>query len=398
MKLIEMQRNALLMYTSCGWFFDHIWGIETVQVMQYAARAMQLCREVSNTDFEPEFKNILQKAPSSKKEYASGKDVYEAFVEPAKIDLDRVAAHFALSTIFEPVKGKKGQVDIYSYSAIVSDSDRTQAGVQVLATIRATIRSNITFETVAFDIVALYLEDQNLFASLGPRGADQDFNQFKRKIIKSFRKGDTSEVIRLMDIYFNGRGYSLWHLFKDQQHRILNEMLAHTWDELEDSFKHIYEHNYAIMQLIRNINMPLPKALSVPAEFVINEALRRVIGSDEIDIDRLRNLADEASQLSLELDREKLSFEAGRKINELMNRLNKAPNDPMLLQAIERTLEILKTMTPDMDLQNAQNIFFTIAKEKRPEMKNKADAGDQESKKWIEHFNNLAQHLGLAVP
>ena len=45
-----MQRHAMLMYTSCGWFFDEISGIETVQVMMYAARAMQLAKNYSTLD------------------------------------------------------------------------------------------------------------------------------------------------------------------------------------------------------------------------------------------------------------------------------------------------------------------------------------------------------------
>ncbi len=42
-----MQRHAQLMYTSCGWFFDDISGIETVQIIAYAARVLQLAKRVS---------------------------------------------------------------------------------------------------------------------------------------------------------------------------------------------------------------------------------------------------------------------------------------------------------------------------------------------------------------
>ena len=91
----------MLMYTSCGWFFDNISGIETVQVMMYASRAMQLCHEVQNWNLEPEFKNMLLNAPTNRRPYANGKEVYEAYVEPARVDLHRVGAHFALSSVFE---------------------------------------------------------------------------------------------------------------------------------------------------------------------------------------------------------------------------------------------------------------------------------------------------------
>jgi alpha-amylase/alpha-mannosidase (GH57 family) len=46
LKLMEMQRHAMLMYTSCGWFFDELSGIETTQVIQYAARTIQIYQEL----------------------------------------------------------------------------------------------------------------------------------------------------------------------------------------------------------------------------------------------------------------------------------------------------------------------------------------------------------------
>src|SRR5438309_9438738 len=54
-RLLEMQRHAALMYTSCGWFFDDVANIETVKIIEYAARAIQLAREASGADFEPQF-------------------------------------------------------------------------------------------------------------------------------------------------------------------------------------------------------------------------------------------------------------------------------------------------------------------------------------------------------
>ena len=48
LKLLEMQRNAMLMYTSCAWFFDEVSGIETIQNFYYASRAIQLEQELTN--------------------------------------------------------------------------------------------------------------------------------------------------------------------------------------------------------------------------------------------------------------------------------------------------------------------------------------------------------------
>jgi alpha-amylase/alpha-mannosidase (GH57 family) len=396
LKLLEMQRNTMLMYTSCGWFFDNISGIETVQVMMYAARAMQLCHEVQNWNLEPDFKNMLQNAPTSRRPYANGKEVYEAYVEPARVDLHRVGAHFALSSVFEESSEEKR--DIYCYSATIEDFEHVEAGVQVLTTNRTKIRSNITLEEYAVDSAVLYLGDHHLFASVQGRMPDEQFKRIRQELVKAFKKGDSNEVMRLMNVAFESKNYSLTHLFKDQQRQILNGLLEGTWEEIESSFRHIYEHNYAIMAMIRNMNMPLPKALSAPAEFILNEDICAAIQADRIDLNRLRDLAEEAERLSLALDRERLSFEGSHKINNLASIWESSPEDLELLWSIEKGLEILRGLTPEMDLQHAQNVFFTIAKYRYPEMKKRAAAADEKAASWVEHFGHLAQRLGLAIP
>ena len=152
------------------------------------------------------------------------------------------------------------------------------------------------------------------------------------------------------------------------------------------------------MQMIRNMNMPLPKALSAPAEFILNEDICAAIQDDEVDLNRLRDLADEVERLSLALDRERLSFVGSRKINLMASLWEDSPDDVDLLGSIERSLEILHMLTPEMDLQHAQNVFFTIAKHKYPEIKRKAAAADENASEWIEHFGHLAQRLGLVIP
>ena len=395
LKLLEMQRDAMLMYTSCGWFFDDIWGIETVQVMQYAARAMQLHHEVTNINLLTEFKDILQEAPARVKELSNGKEVYQAYVEPTCIDLNRVAVHFALSSIFE--EHPQGKKNIYCYSANMEDYDRAEAGVQTLAAGRANIQSGITLEKYSVEFAVLHLGDHNLMAALTSGMPDEDFHQMREELNSAFRKGDTNEVMRRMNIRFGGNNYSLWHLFKDQQRRILYELLESTWQEIESSFRHIYEHNYAIMLMIRGMNMPLPKALSAPAEFILNQDLCSVIAADEIDLDRLQNLTDDALRLKLTLDETTLRFEASRRINRLMSQLKESPDNVELLAAIERSLKILSSIISDMDLQAAQNVFFAVGKEKYPQKKKQAESQDKDTVRWVELFESLSRHLGVVV-
>lgn len=395
LKLLEMQRDAMLMYTSCGWFFDDISGIETLQVMQYAAKAMQLHEELANINLLTEFKDILKEASINVKNFSNGAEVYKAYVEPTRIDLNRVGVHFALSSIFE--EHPQGKKNIYCYSANMEYYDRAEAGVQILATGRANIQSGITLEKYSVEFAVLHLGDHNLMAALTSGMPDEDFQQMRQELSRSFHKGDTNEVMRQMNIRFAGSNYSLWHLFKDQQRRILYELLESTWQEIESSFRHIYDHNYAIMLMIRGMNMPLPKALSAPAEFILNQDLCSVIAADEIDLGRLQSLTDEALRLSLKLDETTLRFEASRRINRLMGKLKESPDDVELLAAIERSLKILSAIISDMDLRAAQNIFFSVGKEKYQQKKKQAENRDEYAIRWIELFESLSRHFGVVV-
>jgi len=395
LKLLEMQRNAMLMYTSCGWFFDNISGIETVQVIQYASRSMQLCREVEGVELQTEFKEILKQAPANVKGLANGKEVYEAYVEPTSIDLHRVGAHFALSSIFEekPDETRK----ICCYSTQMENHDRVEAGIQILDTGRANIQSNITLDEATIDFAVLHLGDHNLIAALTAASTDETFQQTQEKLKAAFQSGDTNETMRQMNIMSDGNTYSITHLFKDNQRRILHKLLQNTWQEIEASFRHIYEHNYAIMLMMRGMNMPLPKALSTAAEFIINEDLCSEIRNEEVDIKRLESLTEEASRLSVNLDETTLRFEGSSRINRFMNKFEGSVDDVELLSTVERMLDILGNAVSNLDLQAAQNIFFVIAKERYSQMKQKATSEDKQAQRWVELFESMAGHLGLVI-
>ncbi|MBE0537120.1 MAG: DUF3536 domain-containing protein [Phycisphaerae bacterium] len=395
LKLLEMQRNAMLMYTSCGWFFDDLSGIEAVQVLQYASRAMQLCYEVTGLDLESDFEGRLEGAPAGASGVANGRQVYEAQAKPARIDLNRVGAHFAISSVFEEYGDKL--TDIFAYSATTEECHRSDAGIQALITSRATIRSRITLETRMVELAALYLGDTNVFASVWPRGSDEEFQTLRHTLEEAFRRGDTSAVIRQMSQAFGGQ-YSLSHLFKDELRRILDRLLANTWDEIESDFRRIYEHNYTIMQMLLNANTPVPKGLRGPAEFVIDRELLRHIRADPIEVGAVRDLAEEAGRFSLNLDLKMLRFESARRIGDLMRQLKESPYDLPLLAIIKQVLEVLQSLTPDLDTQDAQNVFFGLARQEYAEMTRRAASQDQHAVEWVKHFEDVAELLKLALP
>jgi alpha-amylase/alpha-mannosidase (GH57 family) len=74
--VLEMQRSALLMFTSCGWFFSDLAGIETIQVLRYAARVIDLMNKLGLDPPTKEFLEILAAAKSNRPEKGNGSDLF----------------------------------------------------------------------------------------------------------------------------------------------------------------------------------------------------------------------------------------------------------------------------------------------------------------------------------
>src|SRR5206468_9223686 len=147
LKLLELQRNCLLMYTSCGWFFDELSGIETVQVIQYAGRAVQLAEDLFGRQVEPGFLERLGAAKSNIRAHKDGRRVYEKFVRPARVDLAKVAAHYAVSALF---RTEPGQTQLFCYAVAAEDVRTAEVGRArfISGTVRVT--STVSRESAIF--------------------------------------------------------------------------------------------------------------------------------------------------------------------------------------------------------------------------------------------------------
>ncbi len=80
--LLEMQKHSMFMFTSCGWFFDDIGDIETIQILLYAGRVIQLAESYMGVDFEHDFLTALKEAESNDPDKGNGREIFERFVRP----------------------------------------------------------------------------------------------------------------------------------------------------------------------------------------------------------------------------------------------------------------------------------------------------------------------------
>src|SRR5262249_28754473 len=192
-KLLEMQRHAMLMYTSCGWFFDELSGIETVQVIHYAGRVIQLATDVfEDVDLEKSFLARLAEAKSNLAEHKNGAHIYEKFVKPAMVDIRRLAAHYAIRSVFEEYGDC---ANIYSYLAERLEYKRAEAGRMKLLTARASFTSTITRDSATVGFGVLHLGDHNVSGGVRENVEPESFARVSEQLHAAFSRADTPEVL-----------------------------------------------------------------------------------------------------------------------------------------------------------------------------------------------------------
>ena len=250
LELMEMQRHAQLMYTSCGWFFDDISGIETVQVIAYAARVLQLAREVFGeraAALEPAFLARLAEARSN--DPARGRR-RAAFTSERSAQwnwgLEQVAAHYAISSVFSSFAE---ETELFCYRVRRISYDIHSSGRGRLALGRAHIASAITGQQQSFSYAVLHFGDQNITAAVKPYAESdaEEFEEFAEQAAEQVQRADFPEVIRLLDRYYGHVDYSLTSLFTDEQRRIVQMILNSTLWDIENSLTTIYEDHASLL-------------------------------------------------------------------------------------------------------------------------------------------------------
>jgi alpha-amylase/alpha-mannosidase (GH57 family) len=394
LKLMELQRHAMLMYTSCGWFFDELSGIETVQVIQYAGRAIQLAQELFGDDIEQSFLGRLELAKSNIKQHGDGHRIYDKFVKPAMVNLIKVTAHFAISSIFEQYNE---QAEIYCYHVDIEDYQTAECGKAKLAAGRARVTSAITRESGTLSFGVLHLGDHNVNAGVREYRNEEAYQTMVAETTKTCATADFPEVIRLLDKHFGTSTYSLKNLFLDEQRRVMDSILESALAEIEAAYHQVYEHHYPPMRFLSELGNPIPKSFHSAAEFILNSGLRKAVSGDTLDIEHIKRLLDETQTWGVELDAEGLSYFLQHTLEQMIARLLNTPEDINLLNELHTAMEIVHSVPFAVDLWKVQNLYHAILQSVYPGIKEKAERGDEAAKGWLAQFISLGEQLSIRI-
>ena len=367
LKLLEMVRHGQLMYTSCGWFFDDLSGIETVQIIAYAARALELAADLfgeAGRALEPAFLALLAAAESNVPSEGTGADIYRRRAKSLQVGLEQVAAHYAISSVFRTYSE---HAQVFAFEVESRGQEVQNSGRGRLVAGEAVVRSTLTLEQERLFYAVLHFGDQNIAAGVKrvSVGMEQAQAQFTAQARAAMLGADLPAVVRLFDREFGAETHTVRSLFLDEQRRVMKLILNNTVAEAEESLLRLYADHASLLHFLSQADMPRPSALALAANFAINVTVRRALENDPVDIAQVRAALALAEQDHVELDRQELSYTADQQMRAAMLLLAEKPGDRTVLENAVSMAEALALLPFSADIWQAQNIWHDLAQQRR---------------------------------
>ena len=349
LRLLEMQRHSLLMFTSCGWFFEELSRPEGVQILRYAARAIELAGDVSGTQLEAEFIQHLAHAPSNVKFFQDGAAIYRQLVTTARVNLEQVAADYGMSSLFYSYPARH---HLYCYTTDKIDYQLQRMGSLTLAVGQLRLESEITRECADLVFAVLHLGGWDFHCCIQPFSGRLAYSQLKSKLFDSLQQASAAHaILAMVQLFGEERFFSLKNLFAEERHRIMQLLAAETLTRVDQLYTQVYRDNYGVLMAFHRDELPVPQELQVAADIALShrtqmslKALENANGDVLLGLSHLAELeaiATEASQLHCQL-----------KVPE-----GKQTLERMILRSLWHILHDARAVTPEADIQRLERLI-----------------------------------------
>ena len=397
LSLMEMARHAMLMYTSCGWFYDDLAGIETVQCLRYAARVAELLDDLGGAPVEPELIDRLSAASSNLAQEGDGRQVWARHVATARIDPAKVCAHVAVHALVEP--DAAASVDVYGYHVDFIDRIERRSGRTRMSAGIVRVRSQLTELATVLCFAGLHLGEQHVTGGVRPAPTSDVWARIVDELSGAFRTADVFAAQRAIDHHFPGSELSLSSLLPGSRERLLGAVLGDAITGAETGLATAYEQHVPLIRWLAAHDLPIPEVLHAIAEATLR---RRVLGNlraADVSFASLRDDIIEAVEVKVSLDTPEIALAASEALRRLLDRVTTPDGtlDVTALGTVARAAEIAGRMRSAVDLWFAQNATWRLI-ERLPELRARATEGDEMSASAATNLERLARALRLAVP
>lgn len=360
MELLEIQRQALLMYTSCGWFFSEISGIETVQIMKYAARAMQLAAVFTKKNLEKKFLEILSEAKSNIAEHGTGKDIFERFVKPSIVTMKQIASLWAISSLYQDFEDEE---NVYCYKVIKHDYQRVQKGNLSFVAGQIEVQSRITLQKSNLIFALMQYSGGDFHCAIKEFSDETEYHKIKTELIKTFLLNTVTESIRALDEFFGKEYFTLKDIFIEERRKILQILLKGKMQKFARTYEEMYEEGKGSVYHMQNLGLAIPDEFKISAAYALSHKFNDLIihSGGFVDPSITQQATDinfEAKNMGIKLDKSGSNKIFSKKIMQNLIRLTYG----LEIQQADVLLELFdyaEKLELEIDISEAQNTYFT---------------------------------------
>ncbi len=375
LRLLEMQRNALLMFTSCGWFFDEISRIEPVQIMRYAARAMDLAKLVYGVDLEPEFLKILAEAPSNVPELHDGAKIYELRARQGRVDRKQMAAYYGITSLFDDFRREfsEGCWDMSgSAMNVTAEGEHTKFSAG-----KVRVHSRITRADGDYLFAVKInegIEGGSALISCGICETDMEEEITPDEVIELSAMYDSEDREKLLFEKFGYDQYTLNNIPSNSRHRIINMLLQQDIHSLEDALVNKVRNYDQLLERLTLLGSKPPAILKLAAEFTLTSEIVAKLEDSFPDVEGIRRRFEVAGFWRIEPDEERIRFAFSDCMNEILTSLCVGGLD---VNAVENLNELVALFTSKFEwhlsLYESQNLYYELLKQNADTLRNDSE-------------------------
>jgi hypothetical protein len=353
---------------------------------------MQLAREVTGIDFEPQFINVLENAVSNLPVLGNGRDIYTKYVKPAIFDINRVAFQFAITSLIE---GKPDESPLTQYEIRCQSYEQAETGNLKLAMGHALFRSKSTRKESTLMYIALHMGDHNCIGGVRSYTSADEFERIKKDVLQAFTKSDLPGMILSLDQHFDLQAYSLWHLFPDGKRKVMYNILHEILQDVECMYSQFFRRFFPFFTAMKELNIPSPMALEFPIQYTLNHELITNLNAELIDITKIQQILDDMKRGGLMPGKKDFSFHAAKAISRLIDSLSKMPENVDQIMLVNRLFSVLEPYSLSLDLWDCQNTYYRIGEHICQSMNKRRRMGDRYADDWVREYQRLGDNLGV---
>ena len=363
-QLMESQRMSLYMFTSCGWFFDEISGLEATQVLKYALRAVSLAQPLSKKDLEHGLVGFLVRAKSNDPAYGHGEQVYKSLVRPSWIDPSLATAHYALAALMEESQQKDR-----TFSEMVRPiQQRHLVSIDLEALLgEARVIERVTGREYERAYLVFRRNGKALSCLVGEPLPSLDVDRVAEKGHPTL----TEEGLGKIEAFFcqhlaSVKTYEVGDLIADTQRLLIRGLIGSLGLHFKDSIREHYAELKMLMSLLPEAGgEPEPKVLAHILPILVVDELERLISTNPdrehrpIDWSNFRHLATQARLSDINLNDLGLKQKSQDFLYNELKRLFHAP-DAVLMKNVMDFLRLSQDLNLELDLWESQNVFYDL--------------------------------------